>query len=64
MHRLLEEQQILRALVEKHGSPINIHHLPTFAQTIASFQDLFQSYGIEYQIFYARKANKCKSLVK
>lgn len=64
MHQLFEDQEILQALVEKYGSPINIHHLPTFAQTIASFQDVFQSYGIEHQIFYARKANKCKSLVK
>ncbi|MET7028641.1 type III PLP-dependent enzyme domain-containing protein [Sediminicola luteus] len=64
MHQLFEDQEILKALVEKYGSPINIHHLPTFAQTIASFQDVFQSYGIKHQIFYARKANKCKSLVK
>ncbi len=51
-------------LFRKFSSPINIHHLPTFSETIQTFKKLFQEYDLKYQIFYARKANKSKSLVK
>ena len=64
MHRLFENQETVQELIEKHGSPINIHHMPTFRHTIESFKNVFNAYGLKYQIFYARKANKCKSLVK
>lgn len=64
MHRIFEDQKIIKELIEKHGSPINLHHLPSFSNNIASFKKLFESYELKHQIYYARKANKSKSLVK
>jgi len=64
MRELLKNGELLNSLMEKYGSPINIHHLPTFRKNIENFQQLFQQENVESQIFYARKANKCKGLVK
>lgn len=64
MHQLFKNQTLLSELFEKYSSPINIHHLPTFSNMISSFKKMFDDYGLRYQIFYARKANKSKSLVK
>ena len=64
MHQLFENQKLLSELFRKFSSPINIHHLPTFSSRISSYKEVFESYDLKYQIFYARKANKSKSLVK
>ncbi|MDF4204282.1 Y4yA family PLP-dependent enzyme [Maribacter sp. SA7] len=64
MHELFNDQGVVRGLVERYGSPINIHHLPSFNLNCESYQEVFQSYGLKYRIFYARKANKSKGLVK
>ena len=64
MHRIFEDRKIIKELIEKHGSPINLHHLPSLSDKIESFKQLFESHGLRQQIYYARKANKSKSLVK
>lgn len=64
MHQLFKNPTLISELFDKYSSPINIHHLPTFSNTISSFKKIFDDYGLKYQIFYARKANKSKSLVK
>jgi len=64
MHELFKEQAVVRGLIERYGSPINIHHLPSFNANCESYKQVFDSYGLKYSIFYARKANKSKGLVK
>ncbi len=64
MHEILDNQEVLRGVLEKYGSPINIHHLPTFNDNCERYKALFNSYDLKFQIFYARKANKTKGLVK
>ncbi|WP_082960229.1 type III PLP-dependent enzyme domain-containing protein [Maribacter hydrothermalis] len=64
MHELFNNLAVVRGLVERYGSPINIHHLPSFNQNSESYKQVFESYGLKYRIFYARKANKSKGLVK
>lgn len=64
MHELFNEQAVIRGLIERYGSPINIHHLPSFNANCENFKQIFDSYGLKYRIFYARKANKSKGLVK
>ncbi|TVZ14821.1 Y4yA family PLP-dependent enzyme [Maribacter sp. MAR_2009_72] len=64
MHEIFNDQEVLRGVMEKYGSPINVHHLPTFNDNCARYKDLFESHDLKYQIFYARKANKSKGLVK
>jgi len=64
MHELFEGQEVVKGLIERYGSPINIHHLPSFNDNCEKYKHLFDSYGLKYRIFYARKANKSKGLVK
>ncbi|SIR32917.1 diaminopimelate decarboxylase [Maribacter ulvicola] len=64
MHELFNDQAVVKGLVERYGSPINIHHLPSFNQNCENYKQVFESYGLKYRIFYARKANKSKGLVK
>ncbi len=64
MLELFGKQEVVRGLVERYGSPINIHHLPTFNENCINYKKFFDSYGLKYRIFYARKANKSKGLVK
>ena len=52
MHRIFEDQKIISGLIEKHGSPINLHHLPSFSDNIASYKKLFEAYGLKHQIYY------------
>ena len=62
MHELFNNQTVIKGLVERYGSPINIHHLPSFNQNCCNYKKLFESYKLKYRIFYARKANKSKGL--
>jgi len=64
MHSLMTDSEIVEALVEKYGSPINLHHIPSFRINITAYQEVFERFGIDGQIYFARKANKSKSLVK
>lgn len=64
MSELMKDRKMLDALFEIHGSPLNIHYLPAFDQNITKFQGVFEQHKIPLQLFYARKANKSRSLVK
>ncbi|WP_340157736.1 Y4yA family PLP-dependent enzyme [uncultured Maribacter sp.] len=64
MHELFNEQSVVKGLVERYGSPINVHHLPSFNNNCEMYKQVFESYGLKYRIFYARKANKSRGLVK
>jgi len=64
MHELFNNQSVVKGLVERYGSPINVHHLPAFNNNCEMYKQVFESYGLKYRIFYARKANKSRGLVK
>ena len=64
MHGIFKDQETICRLMEKYGSPINLHHLPSFSHNIAAFKKVFNEYGLRHQLYYARKANKSKALVK
>ncbi|MCE7053601.1 Y4yA family PLP-dependent enzyme [Algoriphagus sp. AGSA1] len=63
MHDLMRENHLLYELLEKHGSPINIHYMDAMDQNFLSFQQVFEEVGIKYKMFFARKANKTKAAV-
>ncbi len=63
MMDLMESPQILMQLLEIYGSPINIHHMPSFVNNIEGFRTLFNALKLPYKILYARKANKCNAFV-
>ncbi|WP_026811067.1 type III PLP-dependent enzyme domain-containing protein [Arenibacter latericius] len=64
MHKILMEFEKLNQLITEYGSPINLHNLSTFEQNIKKFSKVFNSRGLRHQIYYARKANKSRGLVK
>lgn len=64
MHELMNDSEIIEGLFEKYGSPINLHHIPSFQKNITTYQKVFEKFGIDGQIYFARKANKCQILVK
>ncbi|MEH6679199.1 MAG: Y4yA family PLP-dependent enzyme [Sediminicola sp.] len=63
MTELMESPVILKELMCRYGSPVNIHHLPPFKENIEGYRDMFNSYGLKHKILYARKANKCMGFV-
>jgi len=64
MHKIMDKRKQIGKLMETYGSPINLHHLPSFTKNIKAFQDVFKKHKIDGQLYFARKANKSKSLVK
>lgn len=64
MHKIMDSHEQIGKLMETHGSPINLHHLPSFTKNIEDFQNIFKKLEVNGQIYFARKANKSKSLVK
>lgn len=64
MHQFMGNSELVEALVEKYGSPINLHHIPSFHKNISRYQEIFRNYGVDGQVYFARKANKSRVLVK
>ncbi|WP_192085283.1 Y4yA family PLP-dependent enzyme [Algoriphagus sp. Y33] len=64
MHELMEEKTVLNELLEKYGSPINIHQVDTMEKNFNSYQSVFEEFGLKHKIFLARKANKTKGVVQ
>lgn len=62
MEQLITDFDLQHQLFEKYGSPLNVHHIPSFEKNISAFEAILSNYGFKHKIFYARKANKCKIL--
>ncbi|MBU2905952.1 Y4yA family PLP-dependent enzyme [Arenibacter algicola] len=64
MKDIMAEVQLLEELTKQYGSPINLHHIPSFRKNIDNLNQVFKTYNIDSKIYFARKANKSKSLVR
>lgn len=64
MHQVLQDSQLIEDVVAKHGSPINLHNISSFKNNIDNYRQVFKSFDVDGQIYFARKANKSQSLVK
>lgn len=64
MHRLIDVPKVINELLRKYGSPINIHHLPTFYNNVRAYNQVFGQLQLQHQVFFARKANKCKTFAQ
>ena len=53
----------LAALVERHGSPLNVIDPAPLARNAAELQGAAAGLGVDLKIFFARKANKALALV-
>lgn len=63
MATFLDKKADINALFEQYGSPINVHHASPFFENIADFTQSFQELKLKNTIYFARKANKCNTLV-
>ncbi|MDR7131056.1 diaminopimelate decarboxylase [Algoriphagus sp. 4150] len=64
MHELMEEKTVLNELLEKYGSPINIHQVDPMEINFTSYRNVFEEFELKHKIFFARKANKTKGAVQ
>ncbi|GGW45382.1 alanine racemase [Arenibacter certesii] len=64
MHNLFKDGELLNQLIAQYGSPVNLHNLSSFEKNIEKYKNVFESRGLRHQIYYARKANKSRGLVK
>lgn len=64
MHDLMDEKTVLNELLEKYGSPVNIHQTDSMENNYNSYQTVFDELGLKHKIFFARKANKTKGVVQ
>ncbi|WP_378187487.1 Y4yA family PLP-dependent enzyme [Aquimarina sp. W85] len=64
MHEIAGNKLVQQQLLAKYGSPVNLHELNSFAKNTEAYQEVLDRLGVQHLIFYARKANKSKSLVK
>ena len=60
---LIKKPELLETAIEEYGSPINIHNTLPFRENYKLYQEVFDEYGLDNLIFFARKANKCRNLV-
>ncbi|PRY88554.1 diaminopimelate decarboxylase [Mongoliibacter ruber] len=49
--------------MKEYSSPVNLLNLSIYKQNFLKYDKIFEKYGIKNTIFFARKANKCKSFV-
>lgn len=64
MHELMNAKGVLNQLLEKHGSPINIHQTDLMDKNYESYHRVFEEAGLNHKIFFARKANKTKGVIQ
>lgn len=58
MEDLLNDPQQCRELIETHGSPVNIHDFRPMGRNVSELRSAAAAHGIDFQIYFARKANK------
>ncbi|MDF1811839.1 MAG: Y4yA family PLP-dependent enzyme [Verrucomicrobiales bacterium] len=52
------------SLVSKYGSPLNVINTQPFRRNVIQLRGVAKSFGIDFDVFFARKANKCISFVR
>ncbi len=63
METFFDKREDINALFAQYGSPINIHHPQPFFENIEAFSQSFKDLKLKHTIYFARKANKCNTLV-
>ncbi len=58
MEELLGNPALCRELIDTHGSPVNIHEYTAMERNVRELRTAAAAHEIDFQIYYARKANK------
>lgn len=64
MKDLMENKKVVRELFEQYGSPINVLNTKPFRDNYKAYRSVFETHNVQHQVFFARKANKCRAFVK
>lgn len=64
MQDLLADHRACSALVEEHGSPVNVHEFSALTRNAAELESAAARHDVPLRIFVARKANKTLGLVE
>lgn len=51
-------------LVAEYGSPLNVIHAEPFRRNVTDLRNVARSFGIDFEVYFARKANKCIRFVE
>ncbi|WP_235291672.1 type III PLP-dependent enzyme domain-containing protein [Portibacter lacus] len=63
VQNLKSQPSLLREAIEEYGSPLNIHNLEPFYENVNKYNEVFSNLNIQGKAFFARKANRCLSLL-
>ncbi|AIX99989.1 hypothetical protein ART_0391 [Arthrobacter sp. PAMC 25486] len=58
MEELLTNPALCRELIDVHGSPVNLHDFSAMGRNVAQLRAAADAHGIDFEIYFARKANK------
>lgn len=61
---LLSDWKPVASLLETFGSPLNLHHLDPFERNVEALLRAARSREVEFEILFARKANKALAYVE
>ena len=64
MHEALADRAHLGELFERHGSPLNLHHLGPFGDNYRAYAGVLDAHALNHLVLFARKANKCQAFVQ
>ncbi|MCT2261989.1 Y4yA family PLP-dependent enzyme [Brachybacterium muris] len=64
MHELLADPDTCTELLERYGSPLNVHDFTALARNASELTDVAEDAGVDLRIFVARKANKTLGMVR
>jgi len=63
MAELLRSPQ-LHQHIQRHNSPLNVVATAPFARNVKNYRQVAESRGLDFEVYFARKSNKCLSLVQ
>lgn len=58
MEQLLSSPALCRKLIDTYGSPVNVHEFTALGRNVNELRGAAAAHQIDFQIYYARKANK------
>lgn len=64
MQDLLAQPDECTRLVAQFGSPVNVHNFAPMAGNVTELRDAAKRHGVDFQIYFARKANKTIAAVE
>lgn len=64
MESVMADTQLCAELLERHGSPLNLHNFSAMDRNVAELRAAAANHDITFQIYLARKANKTLGAVE